>query len=378
MSKKEILLYEADIITDSQLVENGQGTETGDIARTDPKVQFGKPTVSTTLPMLLGYTQKLNAPAGFVFGLTRRDKTNIAGVTFPETPENPEDPANPEDLVIIRKYVETQERQVVIGTTNEVEQDIMTLFGDDFNNLSGPDHAAIQQKSGPTERDKGAKYFMEYGEGNLGSKINTDFINYLQTAASNKGSVTIDTYNDMHKVLGVIGELREALSKSTGKNGKPWIIVTPRIAAFISSTVGFISHNKGDWYNKNRVDPNTSINPYVGSYGDIDVYTMLPIGGHPGSSTPTTETSGEIIMGYTGGPGISSIYYAPYKKYIIKGGSDAYTGQSSVFYKIRDIWTTNPQDTLDHSNTGTTINEPNGDSKYLVKADLNFMEALLG
>ena len=372
MLKKEILLYEADVI-----VENGQGTETGDIANTDPKIQFGKPAVSLTLPMLLGYTQKLNAPSGFVFGLTKRDKTQIPGITFPETPASPEDPATTDDLVIVRKYVQTQERQVIVGTTNEVEQDIMSLFGDDFGDLRGAEHGAAH-KAGPTETDKVAKYFMEFGEWNLVSKINNDFISYLQTAASNKGSATIDTYNDMHKILGVIGELREALSKSTGKNGKPWIIVTPRIASFISSTVGFVSHNKAAWYNETRVDPNTSINPYVGSYGDIDVYTMLPIGGHPGSSTPTTETSGEIIMGYSGGPGISSIYYAPYKKYIIKGGSDPYTGQSSVFYKIRDTWTTNPQDTKGHTAIDTTIDEPNGDSKYLVKADLTFMEALLG
>jgi hypothetical protein len=182
----------------------------------------------------------------------------------------------------------------------------------------------------------------------------------------------------MHKILGVIGELREALSKSTGKNGKPWIVVTPRIATYLASTVGFINHNKADWLNNGRINPDPTINPYIGSYGDIDVYTMLPQGGHPGGSTPTTETSGEIIMGYTGGPGISSIYYAPYKKYIVKGGSDPYTGQSTVFYRIRDAWTTNPQDTTDHSNTTTDISEPNGDSKYLVKAGITFSEALLG
>ena len=376
MSKKEILLYEADVLPDDFNIKINE-TDSGDIARTDPKIQFGKPTVSVSLPMLIGYNQKLNSPSGFVFGLTKRDKTAIPGITFPETPATPEDPATPDDLVIIRKYVETTERQVVVGTTNEVEQDIMGLFGDDFNNLSGPD-TALQHKAGPTESDKVARYFMEYGEWNLISKINSDFITYLQTAASNKGSVTIDTYNDMHKILGVIGELREALSKSTGKNGKPWIIVTPRIASFISSTVGFVNHNKAAWYNEDRIDLNPSINPYVGSYGDIDVYTMLPIGGQPGSSTPTTETTGEIIMGYTGGPGISSIYYSPYKKYIIKGGSDPYTGQSSVFYKIRDVWTTNPQDTKGHTAIDTTITEPSGDSKYLVKADLTFMEALLG
>ena len=265
MSKKEILLYESDVITDYEiLAENGQGTETGDIARTDPKIQFGKPQISITLPILLGYTQKLNSPAGFVFGLQRRDKTSITHPDFPESPENPVDPVLPEDLVIVRKYVETEVREAAISTTNEIEQDIMALFGDDFNNLPGPD-TALQHKGEETESDKVAAYFLEYGEWNLISKINNDFVSYLQTAASNKGSVTIDTYNDMHKILGVIGELREALSKSTGKNGKPWIIVTPRIAAFISSTVGFISHNKGAWYNENRVDPNTSINPYVGS-----------------------------------------------------------------------------------------------------------------
>jgi hypothetical protein len=218
---------------------------------------------------------------------------------------------------------------------------------------------------------------MEYGEWNLVSKINSDFITFLQTAASHKGSTVIDTYNDMHKIFGVIGELREALSKSTSKSGKPWIIVTPRIAAFISSTVGFISHNNAKWFNKGRIDPSTSINPYIGTYGDIDVYTHLPAGGHPGSSTPSTETAGEIIMGYTGGPSISSIYYTPYKKYIVRGGSDPQSGQSTIFYRIRDSWTTNPQDTRDHTTTSTEITTPNGDSKYLVRADLTFSEALL-
>ncbi len=365
---KEILLYEEDIILNLQ-----ESTDVGDIAKTDPKSGFSKPTVPSTLPALLGYVQKINAPTGFVFGLTRRDKTAIPGINYPEDPENPASPADPADLVITRKMVETEVREVAVSTTNEVEQDIIALFGGEFSD----DISLRGHRTSDKETPEIAKFFMEYGEWNLNSKINSDFTTWLDTVASLKGTAIIDTYNDMHKILGVIGELREALSKQTGKNGKPWILVTPRIAAFLASTVGFISHNKAEWYNDGRIDPNTEINPYIGSYGDIDVYTSLPLGGNPGSGSPTTETAGSIYMGYKGGPGISSIYYMPYKKYIVRGGSSAYTGQSTIFYRIRDAWTANPADTADHANTDTTISDPVGNSKYIVKADITFNEQLL-
>ena len=355
---KEIILYESEII-----VEDGQGTETQDIAKSDPYLNLAKPVVSQTIPEMIGYIQKLNSPSGFVFGAIPRKTTAITHPDYPADPENPVEPASTDDLVITRKYVDTVTREAPVSTTNEVEQDIVAMFGNEFGKGSG------SLGHGDKESPKVARYFTEYGEWLLTSKVNSDFISWLDTVCSNKGSCTIDTYNDMHKILGVIGELREALSKSTGKNGKPWILVTPRIAAFLSSTVGFVAHNNADMFTDGRITPNTKINPYIGSYGDIDVFTWLAAGGHPGDSSPTTETAGSIWMGYSGGPNISSVYYCPYRKYIVRGGSSAYTGQSTIFYKIRDAFVTNPSDTADHLGTDITIQEPVNNSKYIVKAE---------
>jgi len=359
---KEILLYE-EIISSPQLNEE---TNVQDIAKTDPKLtNIAVPTVSQTLPFMIGYVQNIDAPQGFVFGLTSKDKTAISDPDFPASPNNPSSPDLPNDAVITRSLVETSERSVIISFTNEVEQDVMNLFKPDLSNVNfyGTDNKVSQ-------------FFLEFGSYKLNNKINNDFMSWLGSVATIKGSATIASYSEMDKILGIIGELKEALFKQSGKSGKTWIVVSPRIANYLSTIDNFINHNNAEWFNNGRTSPDTHINPYVGSFGDTDVfvYNNAPLAG---GISGTTETTGYIYIGLQGGPNSSSVFYMPYKKYILKGGSDSYTGQSSLFFKIRDAWTLNPQDTLDQTQTSTNTPIPNNNSKFVSKANVTFSENLL-
>jgi len=360
---KEILLYEEDI----NLTSLTEETDVQDIAPTASNLtNIAVPAVSQTLPFMIGYVQNINASQGFVFGLTSRDKTSISNPDYPATPNNPASPDTPDDLIVTRSLIQTSERGVNISVTNEVEHDVMTLFNPTLSNTEfyGGENGKIGQ------------FFLEYGNWRLNNKTNADFMNWLDGVCTVKGSATIDNYAEMDKILGIIGELKEALFKQSGKSGRTWIIVTPRIANYLSTVNGFVNHNNSEWFMNGRKIPSTSINPYVGTFGDTDVF-VYNSSSLAGGTSATTETSGEIFMGLLGGPGTSSIFYTPYKKFVIKGGSDSYTGQSVMFFRIRDAWMLNPQDTLDENTTGTELPEPNNNSKFVVKADISFTETLL-
>jgi len=359
---KEILLYEEPVVLESNLTET---SDVQDIANTNTKLStIAKPMVSKTLPYLVGYVQPIDAPQGFIFGLTSRDKTSISNPDYPASEAQPSAPDTPQDSVITRKLVKTNERSVSISFTNEVEQDVMNLFD--------PTRSDIKYFG----RDENIpQFFLEYGNFKLNNKVNDDFMSWLSSTATVKGSATIDDYSKMENLIGIIGELKEALFKQSGKSGRTWIIVSPRIANYISSVHGFINHNNADWFNNGRMTPSTEINPYVGTFGDTDVYeygTTLA-----GGTSGTTETDGFIYVGLQGGPGTSSVFYTPYKKYIVKTGDDPFTGHSVLWYKIRDAWNLNPQDTLDQSMTTTDLPTPTNNAKFIVKADISFSSTLL-
>ena len=377
----ETILWESETPTKSVKIINEEGPEannggttTSDIAQTDPKLAFAKPVTSQSIPEMIGYNQQMNAPQGFVFGLTSRSKTSIANIPYPASPVAPASPDTPEDLIITRKSVNTAIRSIAVSTTNEVEQDIMSLFGNDFARMYGN-----YLSSGEVESNQVAQYFLDYGEWKLNQKINDDFMTWIETEASDKGTLAIATIDDMPRIFQAFGELREALYKSSGKSGRTWCIVSPRIASFLTSTVGAVSANRAEWFENGRKIPNNKINAYVCTLGDMDVYQYNFLDDVVGGTGLTTEATGEIYMGIEGGPNSSSIYYNKYKKYIVKGGSDAYTGQSTVWYKVRDDWSTNPQDTYDSSTAITDVSalEGTNSSSYLVYANVTFGESVL-
>jgi hypothetical protein len=349
-------------------------TDNGDIAVKPENTRFANSIVSKTLPALVGYVQTLTAPVGYIYGLKRRDMTSVANPDYPATPITPTSPDTPEDIVIIRKPIETVERTVAVSTTNEVEQDILAMFGDDFNDkkirVTNISHKEV-------ESDAVAKYFLEYGAWNMYKTINDDFMNWLSTEATLKGTATIDDSSQIWNLLGVLGELQEALYKSTGKSSSTWAIVSPRVAFFLSHWVG--TNTNGSFTMDNgRTLPSNEINPYVMTINNCDIYTWDTKKDVTGGDGVTTEADGFIYMGLSGGPNTASVYYTPYNEYIIKGGSDAYTGQSTVFYKVRDAWETNPLDSYDKSLTDITNPRPaDNTSQYIVKADIVFNYSLL-
>ena len=355
---KEILLYEESIISEN--------TDIQDIAKTEPNLAaVATPAVSQTIPQMISYVQNINAPQGFIFGVVPRAKTSINNPDYPATPSQPAAPDTPDDLIITRTSVNTNERNVVISFTNEVEQDIMNLFdpNDSSMNYFGRD-------------EKVSQFFLDYGNYRINKKTDDDFMTWLGLKATNKGSTTISTYAEMDKILGIIGELKEALFRQSGKQSRTWIIVSPRVAAYLATINNFVNHNDSVWFNNGRKHPDTSINPYVGSFGDTDVF-MYNSNVLPGGSTGTTETTGFIYMGLLGGPGTASIFYTPYKRYILKTGSDVDTGQSALIFKMRDSWSLNPQDTKDQAMSGTDIPNTDGISKFVVSSSITFSESLI-
>ena len=404
-----------EILFESTLVENNApetiqpGTGQTDIAQQTPKARLARNVLTQSLPFMVGFVQPLLTPTGFIFGFQDRKNTGITHPDFPVsrkgTPTDTDgvysefttrDPADPmtdnneqdglngrvpavqatptppsdEDAVIIRRLIETQTREVSFDMTNEVIQDINTLFGNDFPDLlqkfineggelygfgSNPDTFTILES-----------FFLPQLMNKATTKINTDFLNYLDTVATNLGTVTIDTLDKMSVIFTAIGEMREALAENTNKSGSVFIVCTPRIANYIAGTLGMTSSNGGFFLEKGKPNQNPHLNGFVGQFGDVKVYQYRGV-------RPDTEES--IIMGFDGenGPNTASIYYTPFKEYIIQGGDDYMTGQSTVFYRVRDAWDVNPLDTFDGAQT-SPIDVPTGTAKYLVKANFSIAE----
>jgi len=329
---------------------------------------------------MIGYNQPMTGPAGFVFGLIERNETKIPSA----------DPISADDQIISRKLVETEIREVRLQMTNEAATDIERMFGTDF-----PDHFKAFQKSGGEvwlgTNKKIAKFFLDIGMRRMANKINFDFVKWLDKTATKKGSVDIPTYAESTNIFGAIGELREALYKATAKSGQPWILVSPRIAAFISSTLGSTGSTGATSFEQGRRIPSDKINGYVLTMGDIDVYQYdfsqqkAPIKIDPkvvGGMKPGTasEDEGKIYMGYQGNEADSaSVYYCPYKEYLVQT-EDYNTGQPTVWYKVRDAFITNPLDTYDDTQPTAALIPPmptDNTSSFIMSCDVTYSAKLI-
>ena len=361
----------------STVAPSEQGsTYTADIAQHAPKVAVAKTAISMSLPAMLGFNQPMNGPAGFVFGLVQRDETSIT-----------HSGAESEDQIITRKLIETGIREVKLQMTQEAMTDIQTLFGNDFDD----NYKAFQRSGGEIWKGPNkaiAKFMLDVGMRRMANKINYDFIEWVQKTATIKGEVTLSTYAETTNLYGAVGELREALYKATQKSGKPFLLVSPRIAAFMSSTVGSTMSSGATSFELGRTMPKDQINGYVCTLGDIDIYQYdfsnipLPGGLTPkvkGGMTPNTssEDKGYMYIGYQGIDADSaSVYYTPYTEYLVQT-QDYHTGQPTIFYKVRDAWCTNPLDTYDDSQTKPDFTPADNTSSFLFGCQIQFAEKLI-
>ncbi len=355
-------------------------TSTLDIAQQAPKVALAKTAISMSLPAMIGYTQPLQGPVGFVFGLIERKETRISHLPLASNED--------EDQIISRKLVETAVREVKLQMTHEAATDIDSLFGDNF----AANYNAFQKSGGEIWTGNSpliAKFFLNIGMRRMANKINFDFVNWLHEIATKKGTVDLATYAESTNIFGVIGELREALFKATQKSGKPWILVSPRIAAFMSSTLGSSMSSGATSFEQGRVQPQDRINGYVLTMGDIDVYQydfsqlLPPDNIEPsvtGGMAPVTDSEdiGKIFMGYQGiDEDSASVYYCPYKEYLIQT-EDYNTGQPTIWYKVRDAFITNPLDSYDDTMAAPQISAqaPNT-SSFIMSCDVTYAEKMI-
>jgi len=353
-------------------------TNTTDIAQTAPLIKIARTAISLSLPAMIGYNQPLQGPSGFVFGLVQRDETQISSL----------DANSEQDEVITRKLVDTKIRSVELKMTTEAATDIQQLFGTEFKeNFSAFQKSGGEVWNGPNKSL--ASFFLNTGMRRVADKINFDFVEWLLQISTRKGTVDITTYAESTNIFGAIGELREGLFKATGKSGQPWILVSPRIAAFISSTIGSTMSSGAEAFDDGRRIPSDKQNGYVLTMGDIDVFqydfSKLP---QPntippkvtGGMTPETysESRGQIIMGYQGSEADSaSIYYCPYKEYLVQT-EDYQTGEPTVWYKVRDAFVTNPLDTYDDSQVEPEIiSTVDNTSSFVMSCEVEFAESII-
>jgi len=425
----EKLLYESEMLeaSDNAPVTIAPGTGQTDISQQTPKTRLARNVVSQSLPFMVGFVQPLSTPSGFVFGFKDRKNTKITHQDFPisnqgtpsddagtvraSTTRNPADPmtdtdqpglelppydgsnwenaavlptptpAADDDSLIIRRLINTDVREVVFDMTNEVIQDINSLFGNDFPGILQKFITSGGELYGFPESDTDtglSNFFLPQMISKAVKKINDDFTNWADGVSTQLGTVTINTLAEMPNIFTAIGEMREALSNSTNKSGSVFILCTPRIANYIAGTLGMTNSNGSDSLEIGKPNQNPNLNGFVGQFGDVYVYQ------YRGDRNTTIGTE-RIIMGFDGsnGPNTSSVYYHPYKEYLIQGGDDYKTGQSNVFYRVRDAWGVNPLDTFDESQT-SPIQDPGNDlpsmsetSQYLIKADFNMIETAI-
>ncbi len=348
---------------------NNGSTITTDIAQQAQEVLLAQNTISKSLPYMIGYTQPMSSSVGYVFALQQKDKTSI-----PTAPHN-------DDITVLRQFIETEVREVVLDLTNETADDIVALFGSHFpknyDKFIKSNGELWDGPNGPL-----ARFFLTMAHQRMTSKINKDFINWLEQVETKKGSATIASWQDMPEIIGIMAELREALFKNTGKSSQYWVLVSPKIAAFLSTYYG-TQYNSAKMFQDQRKLPSGFENGYVTTVGDIDVYQYDFYKGTPevtGGTGADSESTGKIIMGYRGGPGVSSVYYMPYNEYIVQGGEDYTTGQSNIFYKVRDTWTLNPLDTFDKNIVLPEILDTDikaNKSQYIVSAEVVFSTNLI-
>jgi len=354
------------------------------------KLGFARSVVSKTLPALLSYIQPIEYPSGYIFGLRARGGVDSPIVMNPDNIEyqgtalqttvSVDDPygANTsgimehgighntrQEITVARKSINTGIREVVINTTNEVEQDIKALFGSDYTKAYEEIEIA-----GSGEKKSVAKFFNEFAFSEMVKKTNAEFTNFLETYARNLGTATLSG-DESEKLLGIIGELQAGLMKGRKKfGGRVWMIATPIIAGILSGLKGAYDNTQSEFSVVKK--PNSYDNTYVTTLGNIDVYV---------SPYFSTVSAGEekIIMGIVGGPNSSSIYYTPYKEYVVVGGSDINTGHNNFFYRVRDDWQTNPLDTYGDTQPippSTEVQPVPNQSDFLVSATITYNKLL--
>ena len=147
--------------------------------------------------------------------------------------------------------------------------------------------------------------------------------------------------------------------------GRVWVVCSPIIAGTLSSVHGAFDNSVSEFTKVNR--PNSYDNTYVTTLGNMDIYVSPYL------------TTDKLIMGVIGGPNSSSIYYTPYKEYVVIGSGDVNTGHNNFFYRVRDDWATNPLDTFDGAepSTGTEVTPVTGASDYLVSATVTYTPILV-
>jgi hypothetical protein len=311
------------------------------------------------------------------------DVAGLGGVN-PAVPAS-SGPAESYDPIIIRKKVDTEVREVVFDLTNEIIADIDANFKDDFPSLLDDFIANGGEIFGIDHPDESAlqRFFLPQMINQATGLVNSDFKTWVDSVATVKGSVDVPTITDMPKIFTAIGELREALYKQTHKSGSVFILCTPRIANYIAGTLGMTSSNGSDALEMGKPRQSNKVNGFVGQFGDIYVYQSDYKNDTTGGDAGTTEVDGQIIMGFDGenGPNTASVFYTPYKEYLVQGGDDFYTGQSNVFFRVRDTWTLNPLDTYDKSISDPAFDpsDPNlvNKSQYVVKANFTFGETAI-
>lgn len=336
-------------------------TYTADIAHTAPKIGFSHSIASKTLPAILGYTQPMNSPSGFVFAMKRGPAVNQTtdmpylddGTGTPETGT-----AGTDDLQITRTPVVTGIREIKIDCTNELVQDVERLFGDEFDKIyrdflfyDGTDVDMENPLELNTNDDivdqKLAKFFIEYATWRMSRETNIDFITWLGTVATDVGAYDITDFDDIGNLKGVIAEMKEYLYQ-TGKTGRTWVLASPKIIDYLLMTSTTCAPDNKNTRKGKRIPTSIDYN-YVFSCGEIDYYQDINI-------------TDKIYAGLSGGAGITSVFYTPYKEYFVQGGEDFQTGQSNVWFRIRDDWVTNPLD------NGTDT----ADSDFICSADITF------
>lgn len=340
-------------------------TNTADIARTAPKVGFANSVASRTLPAALGYVQPMNSPSGFVFAMKRGPAANQDGL-FPSLSDGAgafeSGTATSDDLQITRTSVNTVIREVLIDCTNELTQDVQNLFGNNFQKMyqnflfyDGTDIDLENNFELDITWDKEstdlklANFFMEYATWRMSRKTNTDFVQWVDSEATDMGTVTIATPDDINTLKLAVGEMKAKLYEDTGKTGRAWVLAGPQTINYLLLDKTTCTPDNKITRKGKRIATSEDYN-YVYSCGEIDYYQDVNI------------TGGEIYMGISGGASVSSVYYTPYKEYFVQGGEDYQTGQSNIWFRTRDAWVTNPLDDSTGSN----------DSEYLIKSKVSF------
>ena len=387
------------------------GTGQSDIAQQTPKTRLARNVISQSLPFMLSFVQPLNTPTGFTFGFKERQDTSITHPDYPESrmqppsdqpgqgndyqfsPRIPDDPMNSPaepvrdyDPIIVRRMIKTDVREIIFDMTNEIITDVSRLFRDDFPALmrkfieNGGEVYGIDVSDIDNALQR---FFLPQMISAVIRKTNKDFTTWVDSVATVKGTVDIPTLSAMPNLFTAIGELRESLYKSTHKSGSVFILCTPRIANYISGSLGMTSSNGSDVLEQGKPRQTTKMNGFVGQYGDIYVYQYDYKGDVTGGDGASTEADGSIIMGFDGenGPNTASVYYSPYKEYLVQGGDDYETGHSNIFFRVRDAWDVNPLDTFDKSISDSEYdqNDPSlaNKSQYLVKVNVTFGETAI-